>query len=358
MDRWRGRGFGGPDPPAARRPGALVRSLRCHARSAGGGGRPGLRRRRWAASPRVILISLPLPPPAGAGGFARRSGVLPRRAGSFLSRSPGVRLGGVVVSGRVGFCGARVLPRAFAPLVSAVVASVVAAGRVVVVGCASGADAFVRLASSGAVVLSVASGRFGVGRSRFVRRSLACVRFVVGGGPGSGLVGFVVGPCPPGVVPASRWRSGLPPSGSWSSLALAVGLGLPVVVFWCASGRPVLPPWSGGSWVCAGSGVWAAGWRWAPSAKQPTSQHSTSFLLATSSPTHSPTPLPPLPSPSAPPRGQGGSSKGARRFCYHKIGVLVHNKVEAALRLPSSHPNHEAHSAQPFGRPRAGSSTA
>ena len=80
------------------------------------------------------------------------------------------------------------------------------------------------------------------------------------------LVGFVSGPCPAGVVPARSWRSGRPASGSWSELALGVGLGVPsVVVFWCASGPPALPAWPSGSWAPAGSGpLWSGAWRWVP----------------------------------------------------------------------------------------------
>ena len=84
-------------------------------------------------------------------------------------------------------------------------------------------------------------------------------------GSGSAWVAFVAGPCPAGIVPARSWRSGRPASGSWSEVALAVGLGLPVVVFWCAPGSAVLPSW-GSSWVPAGRGVWALGWRFVPPA--------------------------------------------------------------------------------------------
>lgn len=161
----------------------------------------------------------------------------------------------------VGVSGCRRLGRRFAPVVAAVCRSVVLAGRGVAVGCASGADRFARAAAPSAVVFSVASGRFGSGRAAFARRSAALVQFVAAGGPGSGFVGFVSSPCPAGVAPGRVWRSGSPPSGSWSSLALAAGLGLPVVVFWCGGGAPVLPS-SWGRWVAAAAaGPWAGGWR-------------------------------------------------------------------------------------------------
>lgn len=174
----------------------------------------------------------------------------------------------------VGFTGSRSLAGAWWPLVAAVVGEVLAGGQVVATGCAAGADALVREAAPGAVVFAVASGRWGRGRAAFAARSAALVRAVAASGEGAGLVGFVAGPCPAGIEPARSWRAGSPASGSWSSLALAVGLGLPVVVFWCpssgsgqaGSGPPALPAWPGGAWAVAGppGGVWAAGWRWVP----------------------------------------------------------------------------------------------
>lgn len=158
----------------------------------------------------------------------------------------------------VGFSGSRRLPPPFAPVVSGVVASVLAGGRSVAVGCAAGADAFVRAAAPSAAVFSASA--FGSGRSAFARRSVALVRAVSVGGPGSGLVVFPAAPCPAGLVPSARSSAcfcGLG-SGSWASAAFAAGLGLPVLVFPC--GFSALPPW--GTWVpAAASGVWAQGFR-------------------------------------------------------------------------------------------------
>ena len=154
----------------------------------------------------------------------------------------------------VGFSGGRRLSPVFRPLVAGVAASVLAGGRSVAVGCAAGADAFVRAAAPGAVVFSVAA--FGSGRSAFARRSAALVAAVAAGGAGSGFVVFPSAPCPAGLVPsasASACFCGLG-SGSWASAALAAGLGLPVVVFPC--GFSALPPW--GVWRPL-SGVWAGG---------------------------------------------------------------------------------------------------
>lgn len=154
----------------------------------------------------------------------------------------------------VGFSGSRRLAPPFRPLVAGVVASVVASGRSVAVGCAAGADAFVRAAAPGALVFSVAS--FGSGRGAFAARSVALVRAVAAGGPGSGLVVFPGASCPLGLSPsasASACFCGLG-SGSWASAAFAAGLGLPVVVFPC--GFSALPAW--GAWSPL-SGAWAGG---------------------------------------------------------------------------------------------------
>ena len=167
---------------------------------------------------------------------------------------------GVVVSlfptpAVVGFSGGRRLPVAFRPLVSGVVAAVLAAGRSVAVGCVGGADLFVRSAAPGALVFSASS--FGSGRAAFAARSVALVRTVAAGGPGSGFVVFPAALCPSGLSPSASPAvcfCGLG-SGSWASAALAAGLGVPLVVFPC--GFSGLPAW--GRWVPAGSGLWAAG---------------------------------------------------------------------------------------------------
>jgi hypothetical protein len=161
----------------------------------------------------------------------------------------------------VGFGGSRSLGPAWAGLVGRVVLAVSRAGRGVAVCSGRGASAFVRSACPSAVVFSPSFS----GRGALPARASACVRAGASAGPGSAWVAFVAGPCPAGVVPARSWRSGRPASGSWSEVALAVGLGLPVVVFWCAPGPAVLPSW-GGSWVPAGRGVWASGWRFVPQA--------------------------------------------------------------------------------------------
>ncbi len=176
------------------------------------------------------------------------------------------------MSALVGFCGSRSLSSAFSPLVASCVSAVVAAGRGVAVGCASGADRFALSAAraSGASVSLFSASSFGSGRSAFARRSAAFVSAVSASGVGCGLVAFVSSACPAGLLPsrsASRCFAGFG-SGSWASVAFAVGLGVPVVVFPCVpsgvSPSSVLPAWSG-SWVSAGSGVWSSGFRFVPS---------------------------------------------------------------------------------------------
>ena len=201
---------------------------------------------RWVCG---FCAGLPLPaavPLRPAALAVRSRGLAVRSLPLFPSAAPAV----------VGFSGSRRLPVAFRPLVAGVVASVLAGGRAVAVGCVGGADAFVRCAAPGAVVF--AASAFGSGRAAFAARSVALVRAVAAGGPGSGFVVFPCAPYPPGLSPSASPAAcfcGLG-SGSWASAAFAAGLGVPVVVFPC--GVSVLPPW--GAWVpAAASGVWARG---------------------------------------------------------------------------------------------------
>ena len=207
-------------------------------------------------------------------------------------------------SGVVMVCGSRSLSSSAASIVNQVVHSLLSAGRGIAVGCAAGADAAVvssvlaagagsrlkiyaafgpggagtagrlsalsvvsQAAASGVPVSWWAGGPASVPlRGRLASRSLACVRSVLGSGAGAGLVAFV------SVLPSRSWGSGAFPScgsGSWSSVAAAAKLGLPVVVFpvgalvGVASAQlPVLPVSVGGSWSCAGAGIWSGAWRW------------------------------------------------------------------------------------------------
>lgn len=158
----------------------------------------------------------------------------------------------------VGFSGGRRLSPAFRSLVAGAVSAVLASGRSVAVGCAGGADAFVRAAAPGARVFAVPGAGLRPA-AWFAARSVALVHAAAAGGSGSGFVAFPSAPCPVGLSPSASPAAcfcGLG-SGSWASAAFAAGLGLPVVVFPC--GFSALPPW--GVWVPAGSGVWASGFR-------------------------------------------------------------------------------------------------
>ena len=188
----------------------------------------------------------------------------------------------------VGFTGSRSLPSRFSPLVGAVVQSVVQSGRGVAVGDASGADAFVRFRAQQCGVTprvfrpSLYGGRRVAGA--LAHRSAAMVRAVQqsvkpqaatrsgsGGSKGAGVVGFVSSACP--VHPRSGKR--LVPSrssvrcfggfgsGTWSTLAFAVALRLPVVVFACGvSHWAALPSHWGGIWVATGvAGAFGLGYQ-------------------------------------------------------------------------------------------------
>lgn len=152
----------------------------------------------------------------------------------------------------IGFSGSRSLSGAGLAVLASLF-PLVPAGCHVVVGCAAGADLAVRSAfgdGDGRLCLfAVDSGRWGVGRGAFARRSAAIVEAVPPGGllvviPGS------VSP-PPGVIPSRSFRGG--GSGSWGSAALALGTGRRVLL-WLPVGS-VPPAWAGVSWSAVG-GWW------------------------------------------------------------------------------------------------------
>ena len=124
-----------------------------------------------------------------------------------------------------GFSGSR----SSVPVCAAAAAAVVPSGSLVFLGCAGGVDRFFRSQFPAARVFSASS--FGSGRGAFAARSVAVVRAVAGA---SGVwVSFPSGVCPVGLVPSSSSSrcfcgSG---SGSWASLAFAVGSSLPCAVF-------------------------------------------------------------------------------------------------------------------------------
>jgi hypothetical protein len=126
----------------------------------------------------------------------------------------------------------------------------VSTGCYVVVGCAEGADLAVRRAFDGGrlCLFSVASGRFGSGRSAFARRSVAIVESLPVGGL---LVVVPSGAAPAGVVPSRSFRGC--GSGSWGSAAFALGTGRRVLL-WLPVGA-IPPAWYSVSWSAVG-GWW------------------------------------------------------------------------------------------------------
>jgi hypothetical protein len=149
----------------------------------------------------------------------------------------------------VGFSGSRsLLPCSAAALRR--VSRFVSPAASVFVGCARGADELCRSLFPAASVLSASS--FGRGRGSFAARSVACVRSVASSG--GCWVSFPCSPCPVGLLPSSsssRCFGGFG-SGSWSSLALAVGLGVPCLVFL----PPAVPCPVGWPLVSVGGGWW------------------------------------------------------------------------------------------------------
>jgi hypothetical protein len=124
----------------------------------------------------------------------------------------------------VGVSGSRsVVP----PVLSSVLGLLGRAPFPVLVGCADGVDGAVRSGlPSERLRVFRAVGR---GRGALAGRSLACVRAVAAAG---GLwLSFPSGPCPAGLLPSAAGGSFCGSgSGSWASLAVAVGLGVPSLV--------------------------------------------------------------------------------------------------------------------------------
>lgn len=143
----------------------------------------------------------------------------------------------------VGFSGSRT----FVPYSAELVAAAVPAGVPVFVGCAAGVDAAFRGFFPSASVFSASA--FGVGRGSFAARSSACVRAVAAAG--GVWVAFPSGFCPGGLAPSSSSSRAFcgSGSGSWASLAFAVGLGVPCLVWGFA------PPAAWG-FVSVGGGWW------------------------------------------------------------------------------------------------------
>lgn len=137
-----------------------------------------------------------------------------------------------------------------------------APGASVVTGCARGIDGVARLARPSASVIQASA--FGAGRGALAARSVAVVRAVASAGPSALWLAFPSGPCPAGLVPSRQPSACFAGhgSGTWASAALAVGLGVPALVF-LPSGVAAPPASGPGAWPlvpvpgCAGPrGSW------------------------------------------------------------------------------------------------------
>ena len=122
---------------------------------------------------------------------------------------------------RVGGSPASLSCRAFLPVLGGFRGSVG-------VGCASGVDSVVRSAFPSASVFRVSSFAVGgrVSRASFALRSSALVSWSASSG--GLLVAFPLGACPSGVAVSASFRGC--GSGSWGSVALALGWGASVLV--------------------------------------------------------------------------------------------------------------------------------
>jgi hypothetical protein len=128
----------------------------------------------------------------------------------------------------VAFSGSRHLGSSAAASCRAFLPSVSGFSGSVGVGCASGVDSLVRSAFPCCSVFRVGSFAVGgrVSRASFALRSSALVSWCAAA---SGLlVAFPLGACPSGVAVSSSFRGC--GSGSWGSVALALGLGCSVLV--------------------------------------------------------------------------------------------------------------------------------
>lgn len=105
----------------------------------------------------------------------------------------------------------------------------VPSGAAVMVGCARGIDQAARQFFPTAQVFWATD--YGTGRGSFAVRSITCVKSVAAAG---GLwAAFPSNPCPVGLMPSSTSSKCFcgKGSGTWASLALAVGLGVTCLVF-------------------------------------------------------------------------------------------------------------------------------
>ena len=176
-------------------------------------------------------------------------------------------------------CGSRSVPSSAATVIDAVVGELLAGGRSLIVGCATGADeaALRSIMAAGAVdrvKVFAAFGPGGAGAWHGSARS-SVSRFAAAGGRVVWWAGGAAG-VPLSIRLAARTRavvsasSGLvcffnAPDSRGTRLAarLAAQRGLPVVAFPLGFRGSLLPHLGAGEWRrCSGSAAWSGAWRW------------------------------------------------------------------------------------------------
>lgn len=141
-------------------------------------------------------------------------------------------------------------PATVAPALAAILPALAAAGCSAACGGVGGVAVALSRQSAALGVPLVVTSPASFAPAALVARSVALVREAASF-PGLTPVSvparafaFVAGPCPAGIVPAQRWCSGRTPSGTWSEVALSLGLGLSVCLLWAAPGPVSLPAWA------------------------------------------------------------------------------------------------------------------
>lgn len=162
----------------------------------------------------------------------------------------------------IAYTGSRNLNEEHRALVERTLAAL--AEQEITTGCADGLDSMVRDARPDAKVFR-ASDTGLKGGAALARRSADMVR-AVAASERPGLVAWVDKPCPTGLKPGKNWHAGHG-NGTWATVAMAIGNGLPVLLFSCAPGVCPLPDWQGGDWQGGLDGCWARAWRWVPHPK-------------------------------------------------------------------------------------------
>jgi len=165
---------------------------------------------------------------------------------------------------RIIFTGSRNLGSDWLPTVTKAVVSVLKQGHHIGVGDAKGLDSMVRSACEDPGHVFEPFDVQGLREARsLVLRSMEMVNWAAE--DHGTCLAFVNTPCPKGIEPAGGWMSPTygKGSGTWSTLAYAIGIGLEVFVRRCGVKASEMPMWPGGTWVISGEGGdWVNWLRW------------------------------------------------------------------------------------------------